>query len=40
MGEKDKAKSVMEKAGVPIVPGYFGEEQSKQCLREEADNIG
>ena len=40
MGEKDKAKGVMEKAGVPVVPGYFGEEQSKQCLLKEADNIG
>ena len=40
MGEKDKAKDVMEKAGVPVVPGYFGENQSKQCLLKEADNIG
>ena len=40
MGEKDKAKSAMERAGVPVVPGYFGEEQSKQCLRNEADKIG
>ena len=40
MGEKDKAKGLMEKAGVPVVPGYFGEEQSKQCLSKEADNIG
>ena len=40
MGEKHKAKSVMEKAGVPVVPGYFGEEQSKQCLLKEAEKIG
>ena len=40
MGEKHKAKSVMESAGVPVVPGYFGEEQSKHCLLKEADKIG
>ena len=40
MGEKDKAKSVMKRAGVPVVPGYFGKEQSKQCLLKEADKIG
>ena len=40
MGEKHKAKSLMEKAGVPVVPGYFGEEQSMQFLLKEADKIG
>jgi Acetyl/propionyl-CoA carboxylase, alpha subunit len=27
MGLKDRAKALMEKAGVPIVPGYHGERQ-------------
>lgn len=40
MGEKDKAKAVMEKAGVPVVPGYIGAEQSTQTLCSEADKIG
>ena len=39
MGETHKAKSVMEKAGVPVVPGDFGEEQSKLCLLKEAEKI-
>ena len=40
MGEKDRAKDVMLKAGVPVIPGYYGEEQSKQFLLKEADKIG
>ena len=28
MGEKDKAKTIMEKAGLPVVPGYHGNKQS------------
>jgi len=40
MGLKDRAKALMEKAGVPIVPGYHGERQNARFLREQADAIG
>ena len=40
MGLKDRAKALMAKAGVPVVPGYLGDDQSTQQLRKEADRIG
>jgi 3-methylcrotonyl-CoA carboxylase alpha subunit len=40
MGSKSAAKSLMEKAGVPLVPGYHGDNQDADFLREQADNIG
>ena len=40
MGEKDKAKLIMEKAGVPVIPGYHGDNQDKDFLRKKADEIG
>jgi 3-methylcrotonyl-CoA carboxylase alpha subunit len=40
MGLKDRAKALMEKAGVPIVPGYHGERQDAQFLKERAGAIG
>jgi 3-methylcrotonyl-CoA carboxylase alpha subunit len=40
MGLKDRAKSLMEKAGVPIVPGYHGERQDAKFLKGKADAIG
>ena len=40
MGLKDQAKLLMEKAGVPIVPGYHGERQDAKFLREKAYQIG
>ncbi|MEM6936375.1 MAG: biotin carboxylase N-terminal domain-containing protein [Pseudomonadota bacterium] len=40
MGSKADAKATMEKAGVPVVPGYHGEEQSTETLREEAERVG
>jgi len=40
MGLKDRAKALMEKAGVPVVPGYHGERQEPAFLRERADAIG
>jgi 3-methylcrotonyl-CoA carboxylase alpha subunit len=40
MGLKDKAKAIMSKAGVPVVPGYLGEKQDAATLRKEADKIG
>ena len=40
MGLKDAAKQLMQKAGVPVTPGYLGEDQSPQTLHREADAIG
>jgi len=40
MGLKDRAKVLMEKAGVPIVPGYHGERQDAEFLAERAAAIG
>ena len=40
MGRKDQAKALMEKAGVPVVPGYHGTDQSPQVLAHEAQQIG
>ena len=40
MGLKDAAKALMEKAGVPVVPGYHGDNQDADFLQERADEIG
>src|SRR6202040_292007 len=40
MGLKDRAKALMEKAGVPIVPGYHGDRQDAKFLKEKAYEIG
>ncbi|MFH5926622.1 acetyl/propionyl/methylcrotonyl-CoA carboxylase subunit alpha [Roseomonas xinghualingensis] len=40
MGSKSAAKALMEKAGVPLVPGYHGEDQSPEVLRAAAERIG
>ncbi len=40
MGDKSAAKRLMEKAGVPLVPGYHGEKQDREFLGKEADKIG
>jgi len=40
MGLKDAAKKLMQEAGVPVTPGYLGEDQSVERLRQEADAIG
>ncbi len=40
MGLKDAAKTLMEKAGVPVVPGYHGEEQGAAFLAGVAGDIG
>lgn len=40
MGLKDAAKAIMEKAGVPVVPGYHGEGQDPADLAAEAERIG
>ena len=40
MGLKAESKQLMEKAGVPLVPGYHGADQSPELLKREADRIG
>ncbi|MBZ9741116.1 MULTISPECIES: acetyl/propionyl/methylcrotonyl-CoA carboxylase subunit alpha [unclassified Mesorhizobium] len=40
MGLKDAAKRLMEKAGVPVVPGYHGEAQEIVLLASKAREIG
>jgi 3-methylcrotonyl-CoA carboxylase alpha subunit len=40
MGLKDAAKALMEKAGVPVVPGYHGTRQEAKFLKEKAYEIG
>ena len=40
MGLKDAAKTLMQDAGVPTTPGYLGDDQSPERLRQEADAIG
>ena len=40
MGSKSAAKRLMQEAGVPLVPGYHGENQDADLLREEAERIG
>jgi 3-methylcrotonyl-CoA carboxylase alpha subunit len=40
MGDKSAAKRLMEKAGVPLVPGYHGENQDPAFLEKEAGRIG
>ncbi len=39
MGSKSAAKSIMEKAQVPLVPGYHGDEQSEAVIKKAADDI-
>jgi len=40
MGSKIAAKALMEKAGVPLVPGYHGSAQDPAMLKKEAARIG
>src|ERR1700688_3573526 len=40
MGLKDRAKALMAKAGVPIVPGYHGERQEAAFLKRKAYETG
>jgi 3-methylcrotonyl-CoA carboxylase alpha subunit len=40
MGLKDRAKALMEKARVPVVPGYHGDRQDAKFLGEKAYEIG
>lgn len=34
------SKAIMGSAGVPIIEGYHGDDQSDERLRQEAENIG
>ena len=40
MGSKSASKRIMEAAGVPITPGYFGDVQDDETLKVEAEKIG
>jgi acetyl-CoA carboxylase biotin carboxylase subunit len=40
MGLKDAAKDLMQKAGVPVTPGYLGANQAEGALAREAQKIG
>jgi len=40
MGSKSSAKTLMEQAGIPLVPGYHGDCQEPAFLREQAERIG
>ena len=40
MGSKSEAKKLMEKAGVPLTPGYHGDRQEPDHLKLQADAIG
>jgi 3-methylcrotonyl-CoA carboxylase alpha subunit len=40
MGSKSAAKNIMEKANVPLVPGYHGEDQSSAIIKKAADDMG
>ncbi|OKO73423.1 acetyl/propionyl/methylcrotonyl-CoA carboxylase subunit alpha [Bradyrhizobium sp. AS23.2] len=40
MGSKSGSKALMEKAGVPLVPGYHGEAQDEATLAKAAEEIG
>ena len=40
MGSKSASKTLMEKAGVPLVPGYHGDNQDPEFLKQQADLLG
>lgn len=40
MASKSAAKKIMEKANVPLVPGYHGDDQSEQTIKAAADKMG
>jgi len=40
MGSKSAAKQIMEKAEVPLVPGYHGDDQSRDIIKQAADDMG
>ena len=40
MGSKSAAKLIMQKAGIPLVPGYHGDHQETDFLHQQADHMG
>ena len=40
MGSKSAAKTIMQDAGVPLVPGYHGKDQSAKVIKQAADEMG
>jgi 3-methylcrotonyl-CoA carboxylase alpha subunit len=40
MGLKDRAKAIAVEVGAPVLPGYWGQDQSDECLTEAAKKIG
>jgi 3-methylcrotonyl-CoA carboxylase alpha subunit len=40
MGDKSGAKALMQTAGVPVLPGYHGADQTQALLRDQAHQIG
>jgi len=40
MGSKSASKRIMEAANIPVVPGYYGKDQTLEKLRKEAKRIG
>ncbi|KIW00571.1 uncharacterized protein PV09_07925 [Verruconis gallopava] len=40
MGSKSRSKDIMNAAGVPCIPGYHGENQDPEYLKQQAANIG
>lgn len=40
MGSKSESKAIMSSAGVPVVPGYHGDNQDPAFLQNEAEKIG
>ena len=40
MGSKSAAKTIMEQAQVPLVPGYHGDDQSTEIIKQAADDMG
>jgi 3-methylcrotonyl-CoA carboxylase alpha subunit len=40
MGSKSQAKALMQQAGVPVLPGYHGDDQGVDTLQREADAMG
>ncbi len=40
MGGKSESKRLMESAGVPLIPGYHGDNQDAEFLQQQADAIG
>ena len=40
MGSKSAAKTIMADAGVPLVPGYHGDDQNPEIIKQAANNMG